>query len=50
MFATPDFSHIGDREFCEVYEPAEDSFLFLNSLEDEFHYLETIKYVMLYYK
>eukprot|EP01097_Dermamoeba_algensis_P002264 TRINITY_DN1907_c0_g1_i1.p2 TRINITY_DN1907_c0_g1~~TRINITY_DN1907_c0_g1_i1.p2 ORF type:complete len:106 (-),score=28.88 TRINITY_DN1907_c0_g1_i1:638-916(-) len=32
---TPNFQHIGKGEFRAVYEPAEDTFLFLDALEKE---------------
>ncbi|PIO37662.1 hypothetical protein AB205_0059660, partial [Aquarana catesbeiana] len=35
MYPTPVYSHVGRGEFSEVYEPAEDTFLFIDALEGE---------------
>lgn len=34
-FPTPKISHFSSQDFQEFYEPAEDTFLFLDALEKE---------------
>lgn len=41
---TPIFSHIKSPAYREVYEPAEDSFLFMDALEKETTTLNQLKY------
>ena len=40
MFRTPDISHFRSQEYDEFYEPAEDSFLFLDALEKDVKSIE----------
>ncbi|PHJ21019.1 methyltransferase domain protein [Cystoisospora suis] len=38
--STPDTSHVGwNRDFPDVYDPAEDTFLFLHALQEDFSFL-----------
>ncbi|KAK8812325.1 hypothetical protein WA158_007559 [Blastocystis sp. Blastoise] len=36
LFATPNLDHISDTDYEEIYEPSDDSFVFLDSLEMEY--------------
>ncbi len=40
-FATPDISHLTSADYLHVYEPAEDSFLFLDALQADFKLLKS---------
>ncbi|XP_077577420.1 methyltransferase N6AMT1 [Stigmatopora nigra] len=41
-YPTPLYDHAARGDFCDVYEPSEDSFLLLDSLEKDFHKLQQI--------
>jgi len=43
MLPTPDYSHFKCEDYENFYEPAEDTFLFLDALEKEITYLNSIQ-------
>lgn len=43
-FSTPDLSCITERDRNRVYEPAEDTFLLLDTLEQEVDLIRNIRY------
>ena len=43
MLPTPDYSHFKTEDYENFYEPAEDTFLFLDALEKEINYLNGIQ-------
>lgn len=45
MYPTPLYSHAGRGPFSEVYEPAEDSFLLIDTLEKDADLLRRSKWV-----
>ena len=42
MLSTPDYSHLTTKDFESVYEPLEDTFLFLDALEKDINYLNSL--------
>ena len=40
-FSTPDISHLVSEDYLEVYEPAEDTFLFLDALQADCQFLRS---------
>ncbi|KAF9422532.1 HemK methyltransferase member 2 [Entomortierella beljakovae] len=43
MLPTPDLSHLKRNDYEFIYEPAEDTFLFLDAFEDEVPYLKELQ-------
>ncbi|KAL4246777.1 PrmC-related family protein [Abortiporus biennis] len=43
MLPTPDYSHLSSKDFEDVYEPAEDTFILLDALEQDAHFLRERK-------
>ncbi|XP_012558529.1 methyltransferase N6AMT1 [Hydra vulgaris] len=43
MIPTPFYSHISDEDFLSIYEPSEDTFLLIDTLEKEQHILKSQK-------
>ncbi|KAG8762149.1 S-adenosylmethionine-dependent methyltransferase [Ceratobasidium sp. 423] len=43
MIPTPDLSHLTKDDFMRVYEPAEDTFLLLDALEEDANHLRALK-------
>ncbi|KAF9282437.1 HemK methyltransferase member 2 [Mortierella alpina] len=43
MLPTPDLSHLKKKDYEHIYEPAEDTFLFLDAFEDEVPFLKELK-------
>ena len=43
---TPNISHITDEDYKDVYEPAQDSFLFMDALENDVNLIKKLKYVL----
>ena len=42
LFPTPDLRHTSSTDFDSVYEPAEDSFLMLDALEQEYDVIKNL--------
>lgn len=43
MHPTPDISHITTEDYKDVYEPSEDSFLFMDALEKDANLIKKLK-------
>lgn len=43
MHPTPDISHITREDYKDVYEPSEDSFLFMDALEKDANLIKKLK-------
>lgn len=43
MHPTPDISHITKEDYEDVYEPSQDSFLFMDALENDVNLIKKLK-------
>ena len=43
-YPTPDMAHLSSEDYSWVYEPAEDTFLFLDALEKDIDTLNKLRY------
>ncbi|CAF0706128.1 unnamed protein product [Brachionus calyciflorus] len=43
MLSTPDYSHFTTKDYDKIYEPCEDTFLFLDALEKDIQFLNELK-------
>ena len=43
MHPTPDISHITKEDYKDVYEPSQDSFLFMDALENDVIVIKKLK-------
>lgn len=43
MHPTPDISHITREDYRDVYEPSEDSFLFMDALENDMNLIKKLR-------
>ncbi|KAK8812013.1 hypothetical protein WA538_003966 [Blastocystis sp. DL] len=43
LFSTPDLTHIDWKEYAKIYEPDQDSFLFLDALEKEISFIQQVQ-------
>lgn len=43
MLSTPDYSHLTSQDYEKIYEPSEDTFLFLDALEKDIKYLNDLR-------
>lgn len=42
MLPTPDYSHFTTKDYEEIYEPSEDTFLFIDAIEKDIELLNSI--------
>ncbi|CBK20154.2 uncharacterized protein [Blastocystis hominis] len=42
LFSTPSLDHISPEDYLNIYEPDQDSFLFLDALENEYSFLKQL--------
>ena len=47
MLPTPNLSHATQKDYNEVYEPAEDTFLLMDALEKDHKFIRSLEYVIL---
>ena len=47
-YPTPNLAHFSSDDFNFIYEPAEDTFLFLDALEQEVDFLEKLRLTFFY--
>lgn len=43
MLSTPDYSHFTSQDYGKIYEPSEDTFLFLDALEKDIDFINSLE-------